>query len=130
MTIPFYCVVFIMVWVLVTKGPVSVAMARMEGGYDNRHPRAQQAKLTGWAARGVASHQNGFEAFPLFAAGVLIAHVGNGDPGWAATLAVTHVVSRVVYSALYLMDIHWLRSIVFTLGWLCSVLLALLPAWQ
>ncbi len=130
MTIPFYCVAFAMVWVLMTKGPLTVAMARLEGGYDNRHPRMQQAQLTGWGARALASHQNAFEAFPMFATGVLIAHVGHGDAGWAATLAVTHVVARVVYSGLYLMDIHLLRSLVFTIGWLCSVSLALLPAWQ
>ena len=50
-----------------TKLPVAVAMQRA-GGYDNRMPRVQQARLEGWGARSVAAHQNGFESFAPFAA--------------------------------------------------------------
>lgn len=53
------------------QGPVARAMAEEGGGrYDNHHPRAQQARLTGFGARALAAHLNSIEAFPLFAAGV------------------------------------------------------------
>ncbi|WP_335598963.1 MAPEG family protein, partial [Halopseudomonas sp.] len=54
------------------KSRLPLRRGRSGKGYDNAHPRAQQAALTGWGARALASHQNMIEAFPLFAAGVLV----------------------------------------------------------
>ena len=48
-----------------SKIPVAIAMHR-NGGYDNRHPRQQQAQLTGFGARALAAHQNAFEALIIF----------------------------------------------------------------
>ena len=39
------------------KAPLAFAMNKL-GGYDNRHPRAQQAQLKGFGARALAVHQN------------------------------------------------------------------------
>ena len=79
MTVPFTCVAIAFVFLYVSKFPVGLAMARMPKGYDNRHPRDQQAQLTGWGKRALAAHQNGFESFPAFASAVLVSHVGGGD---------------------------------------------------
>ena len=75
MSIPFWCLFFSALLIYLAKAPVAKAMSEEGGGYDNRNPRAQQARLTGFGARAVAAHQNSIEIFPLFAAGVLVAQV-------------------------------------------------------
>lgn len=128
MTIPFYCVVVAFLLIPLTKGIVSVAQARQPGGFDNKHPRDQQAALTGWGRRAVGAHNNTIEAFPGFAAGVLIAHVGGADPTWSARLAITFVVARLIYPALYVANVDKLRSTVWSVGLLASIGLMVLPA--
>lgn len=73
MSIPFWCVFISALLIYVARIPVATAMNE-QGGYDNHLPRQQQAQLTGFGARAMAAHQNGFEAFILFAVGVLMAH--------------------------------------------------------
>jgi uncharacterized MAPEG superfamily protein len=103
-----------------------VAMNRL-GGYDNHHPRAQQARLEGWGARAMAAHQNGFEAFAPFAAAVLTAHVLGAPPAWTAGLSTAFVAARIVYTVLYVADLSTLRSLVWSLGWLATLGLFLSP---
>jgi len=102
MSIPFWCVFISALLIFIAKAPVAKAMAEEGGGrYDNRHPRAQQARLSGFGARALAAHLNSFEAFPLFAVGVLMAHVTQTH-GWLVDgLAVTFVVARVLYLLCY-----------------------------
>ena len=50
---------------IAAKAPV-VYFQNRDKGYDNRHPRAQQQRLTGAGARAVAGHYNAYEAFHLF----------------------------------------------------------------
>ena len=45
--------------------------------YDNNQPRAWIEEQDDWRARANAAQQNSFEAFPLFAGGVLLALVTN-----------------------------------------------------
>jgi uncharacterized MAPEG superfamily protein len=126
MAIHLWCIVA--AWILIYAGklPVAVAMHKA-GGYDNHHPRAQQAALTGWGARSVAAHLNGFEAFAPFAAAVLVAHICGARVGLVDILAVVFVVARVVYVGLYLADLASLRSAVWTVGWIVTLVLFLSP---
>ncbi|TBV10051.1 MAPEG family protein [Phytopseudomonas dryadis] len=128
MSLPFWCIFISVLLIFVAKIPVAWAMKEEGGAYDNHHPRAQQARLSGFGARALAAHMNSFEAFPLFAVGVLMAHVSQSN-GWLVDLlAVTFVVSRVLYLLLYWADLHWQRSLMWMLGLLCSLLLMLTPA--
>lgn len=130
MTIPFWCLVVMLTLVLLTKVPVAIAMAKVgRGKYDNHDPRSQQATLTGWGKRALAAHQNTFEAITIFTPGVLISHFARPEQAsCAATLAVVAVVVRCLYPALYIADVHLLRSAVWGVGFVCSIWLALLPA--
>lgn len=130
MSVPFLCVLAALILTLATKLPVAVAMARQRGGYDNRHPRDQQAALTGWGRRAVSAHQNAFEAFAPFAAAVLIADAAGGDPLWSARLAVSFLVLRLAYTALYLADLATLRSLAWSAGFAATVALMALPLWK
>ncbi|PKL96464.1 MAG: hypothetical protein CVV18_01620 [Gammaproteobacteria bacterium HGW-Gammaproteobacteria-8] len=121
MSIALLCLLFAAVLILLTKVPVAMAMARMPGGYDNHHPRAQQARLEGFGARALASHQNMLEAFPVFAAGLLAALVSGADGHWTTLLALAFVAARVVYTILYLADFHLLRSLSWGAGFGASI---------
>jgi uncharacterized MAPEG superfamily protein len=116
MTTPFLCVLAALVLIFVPRMFVAAAQAKQPEGYDNRNPRAQQAKLTGLGARAQAAHQNSLEGFAPFAAAVIIAHLAGADPAWSSILACGYVVSRVAYLALYLGDVPAARSLVWIIG--------------
>jgi uncharacterized MAPEG superfamily protein len=59
---------------------------------------------------------NGFEAFPLFAAGVLVAHAAGAAQARVDALALTFVAARVAYLAFYLADRATLRSLAWFVG--------------
>ena len=81
-----------------------------------------------YRARALAAHQNSFEAFPLFAAVVLVAHVTQSQGVLVDAAAVLFVIARVLYLLLYWIDLAWQRSLVWVVGLLCSLLLMLSPA--
>jgi uncharacterized MAPEG superfamily protein len=95
---------------------VAYGQSKMPEGLDNKHPRAQQARLTGWALRANGAHQNAFEAFAPFAAAVLAAHVAGADRPQAAAFAVAHVALRAAYTALYVADVDKLRTVTWLLA--------------
>ena len=128
MSFTLWCLFFAALLLVLTKVPVFIAMSREDKGYDNAHPRDQQASLTGWGARAMAAHSNMFEAFPLFAAAVLVVHV-TGTVGMLANwLAGAFIVARIVYTFLYLVDRSTLRSLVWGIGFLSCLAMLLLPA--
>lgn len=89
---------------------------RRDGGYDNHDPRGWLAKQQGVSARANAAQANGFEALPLFIAGVLAAQQQGAAQGTVDALALAFVAARVVYIACYLADQEKARSLVWVLG--------------
>jgi len=129
MSIPFWCVLISALLIYVARMPVAKAM-KEQGGYNNHAPREQQAQLTGFGARAVAAHQNSFEAFILFAVGVLMAHTTQ-TAGWLIDLlAIIFVISRVIYLLCYWGDLPWQRSLVWFVGFVCSLLLMISPTFR
>jgi uncharacterized MAPEG superfamily protein len=126
MGISLWCIVAAWLLIYLTKLPVAAAMQRA-GGYDNHLPRAQQARLEGWGARGVAAHQNGFEAFAPFAVAVVVAQTAGGPQRVIDLLAIAFVVARVGYVACYLADWSSLRSAVWSVGFLATFAIFLTP---
>lgn len=106
---------------------VAREQARLPEGYDNAHPRQQQARLTGLGARAQAAHLNGFEAFAPFAAGVLVSVQAGVDSRWIVWLGAAFVVARSMYIALYLADRSTARSTVWSVGFLATCALLLAP---
>lgn len=127
MTTPFVCVLFAFLLIYVPKIPLSMAMAQEGKGYDNKHPRAQQARLKGWGARALAAHLNGFEAFAPFAAGVVIAHLAGLDAHRTTLLSVTFLGARAAYIAAYLANLDYLRSALWGVAFLATCGLFVLP---
>lgn len=130
MATPLICLAVMLVIVVLTKVPVALAQAKQgQKGYDNRNPRQQQAALTGWGARALGAHQNTFESLIIFTPAVLIATIAArpDQASSAATLAIVHVVARVLYPALYIANVDLIRSLVWGVGFGASVWLAFLP---
>ncbi|MEK1839267.1 MAPEG family protein [Pseudomonas sp. NPDC089918] len=129
MSIPFWCVFISALLIFVAKIPVAKAMNE-QGGYNNHLPRQQQAQLTGFGARALAAHQNSFEAFMIFAVGVLMAHTTQ-TAGWLIdALAILFVIARIIYLLCYWADLAWQRSLVWFVGLVCSLLLMISPTFR
>lgn len=84
---------------------------RRDGGFDNHHPRAWLANLSGWQARANAAQANSFEALPLFIAGVLAAQQLGAGQERVDMLALSFLTFRLIYIGLYLADQPNLRSL-------------------
>lgn len=95
-----------------------LATATAKGGarFDNRNPRAWLAQQTGFRARANAAQLNGFEAFPLFAAAVIVAHLTDAPQARVDALAMVFVAARVAHLAFYLADLAALRSLAWFVG--------------
>ncbi len=107
---------------------IAVGFAKSGGGYDNASPRESMAKFQGRQARAVAAHANSFEAFPFFAAVVLLAGVSHPDPLLVNVLAVVFIFARIGYIAAYLADRPLLRSIIWMVGIGCVMAIGGLAA--
>ncbi len=89
--------------------------------YNNRNPRQWQQNLEGSAQRAHAAQLNTFEAFPFFAAAVVIAHLAHANQARIDALAVAFIVLRVIYGVCYIADKPALRSLVWAGGFGCCV---------
>jgi uncharacterized MAPEG superfamily protein len=107
---------------------LTVALAKAWGGIDNRAPRHGLDGLTGWRRRADWAHRNHFEAFPAFAAAVVVAELAHMPQGWIDLLAGAFVLFRIVYTGMYLADWSTARSIVWALGLICVLGLFVLNA--
>ncbi len=80
-------------------------------GFDNRDPRGWLARQEGFRKRANAAQLNSFEAFPFFAAAVIIAHLINGPQGLVDVLALVFIAARVMHLAFFLANHATLRSL-------------------
>jgi uncharacterized MAPEG superfamily protein len=87
--------------------------------FDNGEPRAWLDQQTGLRRRADYAHRNHFEAFPFFAAAVLVAQQTGVAQEWIDGLALAFIAARMVYTALYLNDLPSLRSLSWTVGYAC-----------
>ncbi len=110
---------------------VSIMPAKWSGArdYDNSRPRDPAFFTPGLRARSQGAHLNGYEAFPFFAAAVLLAEMRGVPQGTVNGLAVAFLVARVVYVLMYLGDRPTLRSVVWSAGFACNLAIFLSPAW-
>lgn len=122
LTIGLWCVLAVGVLPVLT-----VAVAKWGTKLDNNHPRDWAQSLHGYRRRAYAAHQNGYEAFPLFAVAVLVAEINGGPRGIIDTLAIIVLAARLAYIACYISDKATLRSLAWSIGWLGSIAIFLTP---
>ena len=99
--------------------PYAATAYAKQGSADNHTPRLYAETLTGARRRADWAQRNHFEAFPIFAAGVIIASIAGAAHMTIDLLAGIFVVLRVVYTFAYITDRATLRSILFMLGSVC-----------
>lgn len=125
MSIAYWCIliaaVLPLVWVAFAKSGAS--------GYNNKDPRGWVAKQDGYRVRNAYNaHLNAFEAFPPFAAGVLMAQFAGVDPGHVNLLAIAFIGFRILHGVFYLASIAAMRSLVWMGGFACAIGLMVLAA--
>ncbi len=84
-----------------------------QGGFDNNHPREWLARQQGWRQRANAAQANCFEALPFFIGALLWAQQIGVPQQRVDLLAVSFVLLRSAYVALYVLDRAALRTLVW-----------------
>ena len=111
-------------WMVLAAGILpyfAIVVSKWRRDYDNAAPRAGLERLGALQQRAYWAHLNGFEAFPLFAAAVIIAHLAKAPQQWLDGLALAFVLLRVVYTLFYIYNKPTLRSLAWTAAFLCVV---------
>ena len=116
MTVALWCIL-----IALALSPLCALIAKVSSGRfglkDNHDPRAFLDTLSGLPRRAHAAQQNSYEAFPAFAAAVLVADiVGNAEQVTQDVLGVMYITSRLLYIICYLADWAALRSVVWFAG--------------
>jgi uncharacterized MAPEG superfamily protein len=127
MTIAFWCVLAAALIPYLFVG-YAKSTSRFVKGNHNKNPREYEEALEGARKRAYWAQLNGFEAFPPFAAGVIIAHLAGAPPDQIDWLAMAFIGCRLAHGALYIADLDKLRSVVWTAGVICVVSLFTLAA--
>lgn len=124
MTLALWCVLI----AALLPFPFTLA-AKVSKRFDNARPREYLDALTGWRQRAHAVQLNSFEAFPAFAAAVIIAQMLHTAPqGRIDGLAVAFVVLRILFGLCYLADQATLRSLAWFAGVGCVIALFVISA--
>ena len=124
MTAAEWCIFATVMLYLLTIVPVKWIGFRR---YNNSKPRDPAFYDDPLRARALGAHQNGIEAFPFFAAAVLLAEFRAAPQNLVNELAVLFLIVRVAYVFTYLGDRPRLRSILWTIGFAINIAIFFLP---
>jgi uncharacterized MAPEG superfamily protein len=109
--------------------PVAVVfVAKADPLLDVRNPRDVHLIQTGLRKRAYGAHLNGHEAFPFFAAGVLVATIRGVPPTLLDPAALLWLAVRLAYTAAYLLDLARIRPALWAGSVLAAAAIFLLPA--
>jgi uncharacterized MAPEG superfamily protein len=125
MTIAEWCVFATLMLYLLSIGSVKWFGS---GRFDNSKPRDPAFYEDPIAARALGAHQNGIEAFPFFAAAVLLAEFRACPQSLINELAVLFVIVRIAYVFTYIGNRPTLRSILWSIGFSINLGIFFLPA--
>ena len=120
MTLAYACVLIAAllpyVWTVIAK------RSGTNGRFDNRDPRQWLEKQENPRVRRAnAAQKNAFEAFPAFAASVVMAQLAGVDPRTIGWIGVVFVISRVLHGVFYVGNQASMRSLVWFVGFACVV---------
>jgi uncharacterized MAPEG superfamily protein len=124
MTIAEWCIFASVILYLLPIMPVKWGNAKQ---FDNARPRDPAFYRDDIRARALGAHQNGIEAYPFFAAAVLLAEFRIAPQNLINELSVLFVIVRSAYVLTYVGDRPSLRSILWALGFLITAAIFFLP---
>ena len=116
MTIAYWCVL-----IAAVLPYVFTLIAKSAPRYNNHAPREFLEKVEGYHKRAHWVQLNSFEAFPPFAAAVIIAHLAQANQDTINLLAMAFIICRVLYGVVYVADKASLRSVVWMAGLACVI---------
>ena len=125
MTVAEWCVFGTLMLYLLTIASVKWIGFRR---FDNARPRDPDFYNDPIRVRALGAHQNGIEAFPFFAAAVLLAEFRLGPLRLIDELAVLFLIVRIAYVFTYLGDRPTLRSILWSIGFAINLAIFFMPA--
>ena len=114
MTIGYMCLLICMLLPIFWAGVSKYGYGDIK--YDNESPRDHLSSLSGKAKNAYNAEQNCYEAFPAFAAAVIIAHQIGNDQFMINMLCVVFLLTRILHGYFYITNKGSLRSFVFVLG--------------
>lgn len=85
-------------------------------GYNNHNPREWLASQSGWRQRANHAQTNSLEAFPFYAAGMILALMVGVEASQLQVAAFLFIASRLSYIYCYVSDRATLRSLVWVVG--------------
>ena len=124
MTVAEYCIFGAVALYLLSIVPIKWLGFRQ---YDNSKPRDGVFYHDAIRARALGAHQNGIEAFPFFAAAVLLAEFREAPQNLINELAVLFLIVRIAYVLTYVGNRPSLRSILWSVGFLINISIFFLP---
>ena len=124
MTVAEWCVFGALMLYLLTVAAVKWIGFR---GFDNSRPRDPAFYDDPIRSRALGAHQNGIEAFPFFAAAVLLAEFRSAPQNLVNELAVLFLIVRIAYVLTYIGNRPRLRSILWNLGFTINIAIFFLP---
>ena len=86
------------------------------GAKQNHTPREFLETLSGYRKRAHWAQLNAFEAFPPFAAAVIIAHLTHAPQARLDLLAGSFILLRFAHGIVYLADLATIRSLIWFAG--------------
>ena len=124
MTLAEWCILGAVLLYLLTLAPVKALGHR---DFKNSSPRDPMFYASPIRTRALGAHVNGIEAFPFFAAAILLAEFKGAPRETVDALAVLFLVVRLSFVLAYLADRPTLRTLLWNLGFLVNVAIFLSP---
>lgn len=116
MNTAYLCVLVAAVMPILLAGAAKFGGLKRGVNYDNSAPRDSLSRLDGWPQRANWAQQNSWEAFPVFAAAVLMALQAGLPSEVVGVWAIVFIVARLSYAACYVLDLANLRSLCWMAG--------------
>ena len=91
----------------------------MHRRYDNRSPRLSEQNLEGVSQRVAWAEQNSYEILPAYTAAIVVSYLVGAQQNCIDIIALTFLVSRIVYCVCYIKNWSSSRSVAWVVGLLC-----------
>lgn len=108
-------------WILTFTGILALAQMALQsftykaqvGNAYTVGPRDQPKPATGIAGRAERAYRNLLEALPVFAIGVIVAHLAGKADDWTALGGWIFLIARIAFVLAYLAGWPWVRTLIW-----------------
>lgn len=111
-----FVLVFVSVIPYVLAGLGGYAKVQQLGHLDNHHPRLQERKLSGRAARIIAAQSNAWEALSFYTATILTVNLSGVPWSDLSMPAIIFAITRIAHPVMYIANIAIGRTFVVIVG--------------